>query len=188
MRSYSEPTGYKMKPRSRDVIRRYAHRLRQLLSIDSAKVDVIKVIEQLWYEDIISLEIVDDYTLDEHYGETIHLLVNGDPIPHIKLENRVFEGAADDNPRDRFTVAHEIGHAILHKESVTLARSISHRSKNLHFYDSEWQASAFAAEFLADIRHIRRDDEVFDIEGRFGISAQSARILVDTLRRRGEMD
>ncbi|MCH4247574.1 MAG: ImmA/IrrE family metallo-endopeptidase [Acinetobacter populi] len=46
--------------------------------------------------------------------------------------------------RARFTVAHEIGHLILH-EGFALARgAIMHK----HYEDSEWQADTFAAELL----------------------------------------
>ena len=46
--------------------------------------------------------------------------------------------------RARFTVAHEIGHLILH-EGFALARgAVRHK----HYEDSEWQADTFAAELL----------------------------------------
>jgi Zn-dependent peptidase ImmA (M78 family) len=64
----------------------------------------------------------------------------------IILREDVYEGAIDGVPRDRFTIAHEIGHYILHKPNrIGLARS---KEKPKPYQDPEWQANTFAGELL----------------------------------------
>lgn len=71
----------------------------------------------------------------------------------IYLKQSVYDGACANNHRDRFTIAHEIGHLLLHGDDfVSLART----SKKIKAYeDPEWQANTFAAELLIPINQIK---------------------------------
>ena len=64
----------------------------------------------------------------------------------IYLRENVYNGAIEGNGRDRFTVAHEIAHYLLHHQgSIRFAR----RQTDVPAYmNPEWQANVLAAELL----------------------------------------
>ena len=93
--------------------------------------------------------------LPEHDREFVFEVVSDDDMPDeyavtlkkkkkIIVRESVYYGACDGNERDRFTIAHEVGHYLMHsKQSLRLARS----SRKIKTYeDPEWQANTFAAE------------------------------------------
>lgn len=66
----------------------------------------------------------------------------------IDIREDVYDRAVDGNPRDRFTIAHEIGHYLMHSPStVSFARDNGERTPP--YLDPEWQANTFAGELLA---------------------------------------
>ena len=91
----------------------------------------------------------------------------------IVIRESVYNGAVEGDPRSRFTIAHEIGHAILHTESrVALARN----GESIPAYmDPEWQANTFAAELLVP-HHLIGDLSVEEIIQKCKVSKQVARI------------
>lgn len=73
------------------------------------------------------------------------------------------------------TLAHELGHFLLH-DGITLGLARVGGAEQIPIYcDPEWQASAFAGEFLVDHDLIRSmtPEEVAD---KCGVSLQAARI------------
>lgn len=61
------------------------------------------------------------------------------------IREDVYKRAVKGNPRDRFTLCHEIGHYFLHRpETISNARGEVPR-----YCDPEWQADAFAGELMA---------------------------------------
>ncbi len=80
-----------------------------------------------------------------------HLLPSGmyayyDPYENkMTIRNSVYEGACNNNGRDRFTLAHETGHYFLHYDGFSFARSDYEVPK---YCDPEWQANAFASALL----------------------------------------
>lgn len=68
------------------------------------------------------------------------------PVENLmKIREDVYIGASKDNPRDRFTLAHEVGHYFLHNEVILTRKS---RSQILAYENPEWQANVFAGELL----------------------------------------
>lgn len=66
----------------------------------------------------------------------------------ILLREDVYERACDGKGRDRFTVAHEVGHYILHIPSKIVLAKLEQGTAVPNFMDPEWQADAFAGELL----------------------------------------
>lgn len=135
---------YKARPLSRSQIRGIAHRLREILGIkNKAYVDVIKLLEHILpmiYDDFC-YEYVEDDAIDV-------MAVTAPNEGKILIRNSVYIGAVNDNGRDRFTIMHEIAHFLLHRGmTVKLARG---NEKVRTYEDPEWQADAFAGEFLMD--------------------------------------
>jgi Zn-dependent peptidase ImmA (M78 family) len=73
----------------------------------------------------------------------------------IILRQDVYNGACHNEGMHRFTVAHEIGHYLLHRQgTITLAR-LDPKEKIPAYRDPEWQANCFAAELLMPVNLIR---------------------------------
>lgn len=103
----------------------------------------------------------------------------------IKIREDVYDRAYSHEGRDRFTLAHELGHYLMHcGESVRLARL--GETKTVPAYrDPEWQANTFAAELLMPIELINAVDEInpFYICDKFGVSFQAATIRINNIKK-----
>lgn len=91
----------------------------------------------------------------------------------IVIRDDIYERARHGEGRDRFTIAHEIGHYILHNTNmITLTRV--YPNENVKPYeDVEWQADAFAGELLCPSCAIRNMD-ILDISRIYGVSVKAA--------------
>lgn len=111
----------------------------------------------------VKLEIVAKDDMPDAYATT------NTALGIIKIREDVYEGAYNENPRDRFTICHEIGHFFLHQpESISFAHGRVFKQHSLEF-----QANVFAAELLAPLPMIRGYN-VAEVHEYFGISKQSA--------------
>ena len=111
---------YRSKPMSRKGIEEIAEELRRVLGIENtAYVDVIYVLENVLpvFDAEFSLDVVPDEELDAH--------ARAYPEDHtIKIRESVYEGARNENGRDRFTIVHEIFHFLWHgRKRISLARN-----------------------------------------------------------------
>jgi len=70
----------------------------------------------------------------------------------IALDNETYEGCCDDNPRDRFTVSHEICHALYHGqylfEECSFSSALFRCGEVKPYEDPEWQANRYASALL----------------------------------------
>ena len=128
-------------PRSRQLLRKIARNIRELLDMENELYfPIVQVIELLAAdeEEEFDYEIVSDGEMTDTYGTT------NTASNIMKIRQKVYEGAIKGNPRDRFTLCHEFGHWLLHQpESVSFARG-----EIPTYCDPEWQANTFAAELL----------------------------------------
>jgi Zn-dependent peptidase ImmA (M78 family) len=101
---------------------------------------------------------------------------HGETIPsenRIRIREDVYERACNGYGRDRLTMAHELGHLLLHRvEMITLARE---DGDILPYKDPEWQANAFAGELLGLYEYIK-DMSIIDIASHYGITEKAASI------------
>ena len=113
------------------------------------------------------MDIVPDEDMESTYAET---------IPSLKIfrvRESVYENAINGSYRERFNIAHEIGHIFLHDDiTVSFARN----EKTIPAYkDPEWQANTFAAELLVppdQISGMTADE----ISKKYGVSKKVAQI------------
>jgi toxin-antitoxin system, toxin component family protein len=95
---------------------------------------------------------------------------HGETIPsenRIRIREDVYERACNGYGRDRLTMAHELGHLLLHRvEMITLAREDGDIPP---YKDPEWQANAFVGELLAPYEYIK-DMSIIDIASHYGIT------------------
>lgn len=132
---------YKANPLSRKNIQNMTNCLRNFLKISlEEEFPVLEFLEKIIPLFDYTMEICEQNEMQKEYALTL-------PEEKIlKLREDVYIGATEGNPRDLFTIAHEIGHIFLHdSKSIALARS-DYKVKK--FEDPEWQANTFAAELL----------------------------------------
>ncbi|WP_053228084.1 ImmA/IrrE family metallo-endopeptidase [Spirochaeta cellobiosiphila] len=190
MKTERAPEGFRVKPRSVDQIRKIALNLKDMLIRNRDYVPIVPLLEALAYNEVIDYEIIEDCDIEsDTWGYTLlGRNSEGGIIPFIRIPNKVYAGALKGDGFHRFTIAHEIGHAILHKTDLLInfiraERSTSHRKEKKWYEDSEWQANTFASELLADIRSITTADNEITISNKFGISRSAARTRIGKLIR-----
>lgn len=134
---------YKVKPLSRRNIREIAKKIRMICGIeDRQEFPVIIFLEFILEKFGYVYDICPKSELQSEYAKTI-------PSQKVlKIRQDVYERAIQGVPRDIFTIAHEIGHAILHDdiEEIALARNDEEIKP---FENPEWQANTFAGELIA---------------------------------------
>jgi len=122
---------------------------------------LLKLIKGFSFEIVTKAEIGDDHGLT-YPDKKI-----------IQIREDIYDGACRGNGRDRFTMAHELGHLFLHR-GVRFARS----PKGIEipvYRNSEWQADTFASGFLVDEGFLRRCESVEEVADTFGISIAAAK-------------
>lgn len=136
-------TFYKVKPLSRKNIREIAKKIRKICGIkDKQEFPVVIFLEFILEKFDYIYDICPKSELQSEYAKTI-------PSQKVmKIREDVYERAIQGVPRDIFTIAHEIGHAILHDDiqEIALARN---DEKIKAFENPEWQANTFAGELIA---------------------------------------
>lgn len=169
---------YQAAPLSRRDLRSYAGAVRQHLGLaEVVKLPIIEVLEHRLPR--VMSEFVYDFASKAMMGNT-HGIASPDR-KHILIREDVYEGASDGNGRDRFTIAHEIGHLLLHQKDNLVLRRGDGRPPT--FCDPEWQADVFAAEFLASWKHAVGCSTPLDMANRFGLSMSSAKVQFSQLRK-----
>lgn len=165
--------GVQVRPQSTSNIRRVAGGFRKFLDIRESNIDMGEFLEVTLHQNGVIF----------HIDDPSHpfLLPDEDAcaLPDdrkIILTPRTYDGIYHGDPRARFTLAHEVGHILLHNSEIQgLARGNRLGTSHKVYCDSEWQADTFAAEFLmpADIARGMSEEEIMNT---FGVSHSSATI------------
>lgn len=150
---------------SRDKIAKIAAIIRKNLGIEKQLYfPIIEVIELLAAEcNDFNFEIVECDELQDTYATTN----THDNIIHIRQD--VYDRAVKGNPRDRFTLCHELGHFFLHRPG-TISNA---RGSVPKYCEPEWQANAFAGELMAP-RNLIQHMDIDSIARECGMSHQAA--------------
>ena len=100
----------------------------------------------------------------------------------ILLREDVYDGACMGRGRDRFTVAHEIAHLLMHEGvDPQYARKESGIAVP-RYLDPEWQSDAFAGYFLMAPTAIHGMD-AHEIAEHCGVSYEAARVQLRILKK-----
>ena len=162
--------GRKVPPTSLVKIRDVANYIRQALNLGSDKVNMVVLLESVVPQHIpnFSFEVVTRETLGKDEARAY-------PDENIiQVREDIYIAATDGNRREQFTLAHELGHLVLHAglgSSRSYARSSSGHKP---YEDSEWQADNFAAEFLMPFERCRKLKSKQEIFETFGVSTSAA--------------
>lgn len=178
LRKLRQNRGVQVPARSKEEINGLANafRLRFARNDLSQKLDIVELIEvtlpritNLKFE----FEIIDKETMGKAEAAM------APDMMRMFIREDVYERLHENDARARFTIAHEIGHFVLH-DGVALTRS----NNNQHevFRDSEWQADCFAAELLAPIEACKRHSTIKSIMDNFGVSRSCAKIRFNEIK------
>lgn len=155
-------------PQSRTCIRKMTDKLRESVGCEKClKFPILEFIEWILAnpDNGIDFEIVDPEEMQDTYGTT------NTESNKMCIRSDVYEGVIKGNPRDRFTLCHEVGHYFLHQpDSISFARG------NIPKYrDPEWQANTFAGELMAPYDLVK-DMSIEEITEKCNMSRQAATI------------
>lgn len=154
-------------PRSRKEIIAYCGIIRKISKYKSSFFDIVRFLEEDAYDFLgITIEIVEENELN--YNEYAKFIPSKKVI---KIRQSVYEGAINGNGKDRFTLAHELGHAFLHRE-ICLYRS---EEQPKPYENPEWQADEFAANLLCPLAEIYNKN-IIEITDEYGVSKSVAEI------------
>lgn len=159
---------YLAAPLSRRQLREIAAKVRKFAEISGPYVDIVSLLE-LWLPKVapnFELVIQPASVLGNDHGRTYP------SQGRIEIREDVYIRANQGNGRDRMTLAHELGHLLLH-DDVAHARSFQSHPPPA-YRDPEWQAKCFAAELLIPLNHIGGCAGPADIAKRFGVSMEAA--------------
>jgi len=138
---------YRVPGMSRAAIRALAQHLRAAFKIRGLYFPVMEVIEFALPQFLPSFEF--QVMSEKEMGPTHGLTFPQEST--IILREDIYEGAINGIGRDRMTVAHEIGHLLMHK-NIAFARS--EPGISIAAYESsEWQAKCFSGELLVPMNH-----------------------------------
>jgi Zn-dependent peptidase ImmA (M78 family) len=101
--------------------------------------------------------------------------------PHIVVRNSVYQLARKNDGRCRMTLAHELGHLVMHPGAAKL-RSEYAPSKTARirpFESAEWQANKFASMFLMPLHIVREFTSAIQLAESCHVSLQAAQIRYD---------
>lgn len=143
---------YEVAPLSTKNIKDFADKIRNITSVfgyvnQNGKFDIVRLLEHgnlsvpgsNNQSSPLSLEVVEDNTLPNAEAMTF-------PDGTIKVRESVYESALKNDGRSRFTLAHELFHALVHCKQFAFCRQINNETKI--YQNSEWQADMFAGHLL----------------------------------------
>ncbi len=161
--------------RSKDNIAGNAALMRSFLQLEKKPyfpvVDVYEALD-LMYEDA-RFEVREMHEMGEDHGRTY-------PDKNvIYIREDVYERAYAGEPRDRFTMCHELGHLMMHR-GVALSR-IDPRQPPKIYRNSEWQADTFASYLMMPKDLVANYSTWISVAADFGVSNEAAFV------RRGEL-
>ena len=179
------PSGLKLKAKNTRQVRFEANIAReQILGVvkvgSIAEVAPDKLLEHL---DEFGIEVQVIEKDSQEIGEDVPAAMVGHVL---KIRDPIYKGMCDKEPRDVFTLYHELGHHFLkHERSMNRGQFEEH----MWIEDSEWQANTFASEILMPLDEIKanRYTSIFDLVDAYGVSCDAARIRLEKLRQQGEI-
>ena len=163
---------YKASPISRKDIQKFIYDLKKKVKLeDELFFPVVDFLENVLPILIpgFQLEIVPQREMGNKHGETY-------PSRNlIRIREDVYLRAVKGHGRDRLTIAHEIGHLLMHENSSIALCQLDPDEKLRPFEDPEWQANAFGGELLASA-YLIRGMSASSVSLECGVSMEAAKI------------
>lgn len=162
------------KRRTLKELQNIAMQLRSTSASLNQSIDIIRVAEYILPQQIknFTLVVLED---DEWKIEGIEAItVSQSGNIYLIIPEQTYRDARIGRGRARFTIAHEIGHVVLHSaESIQLARKQIDYYKGDKHYSPEWQADVFAAELLCPSSQLK-NMRIMEIQQTYAVSRSLA--------------
>ena len=171
---------YAAEPKSGKDIARFVTKVRGALGLENVQwLDVVRLLE---YMPFLFPGFCFKIAAEDELPPSVQ--ANTDPVKRIiRVRRSVYDGAYEGKARDRFTIAHELGHFFLMcKFGVRFSRAAPD-AKLPPYIDPEWQANCFAGELLAP-SHLIRGMTAEEVSSTFGVSRTAAEIQLRECHRR----
>jgi hypothetical protein len=165
-------------PLSRFRIRQCAELVRRMAVNDAPWFDVVGFVEKKLpdLDDSFTFAVDERLPLDTHACTEI-------ADRSILVRPEIYDRAVMGMGRDRMTIAHELGHLLLHSE-LRLMRRMSAAPIEA-FRDPEWQAKCFAGELLISRRLYPNNKDPEEAADLFGVSVDSIYTQLAAWKREG---
>ena len=151
---------FEVPPMSRGDLRKIAQSLRNLLNVKTPYFPIIGLLESMDVLFGIDYDYIDDKEWDKRYGKHVHAQYDLDKKT-IFIKESVYERANKNYGRDRFTIAHEIAHAILISDNKVKFCRVDKNAEQIPLYKNlEWQADCLAGELLVPYSLCRNMSEM----------------------------
>jgi Zn-dependent peptidase ImmA (M78 family) len=134
----------------------------------------------------LTYRVIDDTEMGGDDGKTEFI----DDCVIISVKKSIHEGAVFGDGRSRMTLAHELGHGVMHKGAPKFrgahASGATGLSSKNALESAEHQAKVFASAFLVHDKQAAELKNAEEISTEFGISLQAAKIVIEGLKREEE--
>lgn len=180
---------YEVPPLKRVSIRATARKIRSIACelagqpFDPPYFDVFRfldvVLPRHWEE--FTVEVIEPSVMSARYGTAHAITIPADQT--ILVHEDIWSRAEAGEGRDRMTLAHELGHLVLHARA-SFARKVESRPVAT-YRQSEWQADAFAGELLMAAHHLGGCRGPEDLMVCFGVTFSAAQTQWKAFQRDG---
>lgn len=147
------PRGFKVAPKSAATIASVAQSVMSVfLAVSKVRrasdINFAKFIEVILPRLGIEFDVIPDNSLEIEKKAPASMIGN-----KLKMRDSCYKGLCAGNPRDVFTLFHELGHFFLGYERQYTREELGDHET---YEDSEWQANEFAAECMMPLSEILR--------------------------------
>lgn len=170
--------GHKVKPLRKIAVQRVAQTFRDSVGIAGGKINICALFELLQDMGFLEFEVVDDTELVGMEAQT------KPDDEFIQIRQSVYDLAAKGDGHCRFTLAHELGHLLLHKDQAAVSYARGEMPKHEIYEDSEWQADVFASELLMDSRLVDPNRSASEVANQFGTSVTAAAMKIREIKKK----
>ena len=168
--------GFIVTPKSKNGIDEIVGSIREKADCEYGSFDIVRYLDS-YEEPILAVKNEREWIRKRWSNMEAFLSPNDNTI---WVRENIYLSAADGDHRARFTLAHEFGHYIMHREQPAITRYRDIPCREI-FRDSEWQANYFAGSLLAPTDQILNMN-IKDITRIYGISRKAAQVRIHQSR------
>jgi hypothetical protein len=179
---------YRVKPRSNDEVKALAKRLLVECGTDNRfPVNVLSILNRNEINtDFGNKRLICNVVPDNELGDDDAVTKFENGVVTITVKETVWQSALLGVGRSRMTIAHELGHAVMH-EGPPMARATGARGRSAllwikSFESAEHQAKIFASALLIPDWAAAELQSAAEISTQFGVSLEAASIYFEELR------
>lgn len=173
--------GYRVKRKSRKEIRSISEQLHKQFCFDNYPVPIVEIVDVAMTKlnENYQFEVIEKSILGDRHGYSVPNEAK------IVIREDVYDRAAMGVARDCETLAHELGHYVLHFRCNDHFNFAPTGEPLVPQENSEWQADNFVYEFLAPVAIVRSVNDPVKLAKVCGITQMTAAMRYHILRAEG---